>query len=639
MGERAQRKKGPTERQPGQKGDTLFSSTAFFLVLGLCLAWLLTFPLSPEDWVDRMRLTGVPYGRVLLPFGDYPYYRPLWFLYLRFCAGWGLPGGVAHLGPILAHLFAGRILWRWLRAGGLSVRAGFLCALGVMLAPGTAAALSWLAAGNKAFTFLFLLWGVSRILRAERAAAALGWGLVAMLLGLGCSENAYMGVLVLPLALWYRGRELRGTGGCAQGWGAKVWGAGFGLLLVPALLHLGASPQAGSMEGDRLGQLLAAMGGDPLGWMGSVLGNLGGFLLHGLGLPWGLAWVRAGVLPVLFLLAIFWGREARGGALWGLVAFVLLNVPASFFPGESSRHHGYLPALGAGLLLLGFAWRWRKTHGMQALGMGMVFFFLVGNLREQALFSRYLQQADSVLASIRKLTPQLGPAETPLLINVPVEYRAGFLWVLGKDRPVAKWPSVLWMTTQSTGLFPDKLTALPQNLRMIEYRGDHLAFVTKKELLTRRRKETAWLLDSLSPFPGRVLALGPITGNRAPLDRLGWSLYAEGVPHKSRPPKGILRLAQRRDLPSKGVLVSWEVRGEMVEAGWLVLAWVPEWFPPTERARLFVLEPFPWPFEVEVECLVGAKILPSAVRPVLGFFPALPLDPGPFHLRVQLKLR
>ena len=627
MGDRAQREEG------------LFSSKALLLVLGLCLFWLLSFPLSPEDWVDRMRLGGVSYGRILRPFGDYPYYRPLWFLYLRFCAGWGLPGGLSHFGPLLAHLLAGRILWGWMRARGLSVRAGFFWALGLMLAPGTAAALSWLAAGNKAFTFFFLLWGVSRILRAEGSGAALGWGLVAMLLALGCSENAYMGVLVLPLALWYRGGELRGAGSAARGWGVGIFGLGFGLMLVPALLHLGASPQVGSPDGDRLGQLLAAMGGDPLGWLVSVLGNLGGFFLHGLGLPWGPGWVRAGVLPVLLVLALIWGRRARVAALWGLVGFLLLNVPASFFPGESSRHHGYLPALGAGLLLLGFAWRWRKTRGMQALGMAMVFFFLVGNLREQALFSRYLRQADSVLASIRKLAPRLKPGETPLLLNVPVEYRAGLLWVLGKDRSVSKWPSVLWMTTQSTGLFPDKLAALPENLRILEYRGDRLAFVTKKGLLARHRRETAWLLDSLSPFPDRVLALGPITGSEAPLDRLGWSLYASGTSHKSRPPKGILRFAHRRDLPNKGVLVSWEVRGEMEEKGWLVLGWVPEWFPPTERARLFVLEPFAWPFEIEVESLTGAKIPASAARPVLGFFPALPLGPGSFHLRVRLKLR
>jgi hypothetical protein len=498
--------------------------------------------------------------------------------------------------------------------------------------------LSWLAAGNKAFTFFFLLFGLSRILRAERERVALSWGFFAMLLALGCSENAYMGVLALPLALWWRGQELQEVGSKGS-WGIRVWGGGFVLFLGLALLHFLVSPQGGGGDSDRLGQLLASMGGDPLGWLVSVLSNLGGFFLHGIGLPWMPVWVRAGVLPLLFLLAIVFGKRARKVALFGIVGFILLNVPASFFPGESSRHQGYLPALGSGLVLLGFAWRWKKTQGMKVFGMGMVFFFLMGNLREQALFSRYLRQADSVLSSIRELAPKLKAEEAPLLLNVPIEYRAGFLWVLGRNRPVAQWPSVLWMTTQTSGLFPEQLKTLPSDLRILEYRGDHITFVTKKELLARHKEETAWFLDSLSPFPDQVLALGPITGSKVPLDRLAWSLYAKGNPQKSRRPKGILNLAHRRDAPTKGVLVSWELRGEMGEAGWLVLGWVPSWFPPTERARLFVLEPFPWPFELEVDCLEGKKIEASAVRPVLGLFPALPLGPGIFHFRVRLKPR
>ena len=582
-----------------------------------------------------MRLGEVSYSRVLLPFADYPYYRPLWFLYLRFCAGWDLPGGVAHLGPLLAHLFAGKILWVFLRDQGIQARARFFCVLGVMLAPGTAAALSWLAAGNKALTFFFLLLGVTRILRAERGGAALGWGLVAMFLALGCSENAYMGVPVFLLALWWRGRE--------RGWSGRIWIGGAGLLLLSAILHLMVSPQGGGAGENRLGQLLSAMGEDPMGWMVSVFGNLSGFFLHGLGLPWAPEWVpdwvRIGLIPGIFLLGLIWGRGARRAALLGCVAFVLLNVPASFFPGESSRHQGYLPALGAGLMLLGFAWRWKRTRGMQAFGIGMFLFLIGGNLKEQFLYKRYLQQADSVLSSIRRLAPQLRAGDPPLLLNLPVEYRAGLQWVLGKRFDVAKWPSVLWMTTQSSGLFPEKLAGLPEDLKILEYQGDHLAFVTKKALLARRSRATAWLLDKLSPFPDPVLALGPITGSTAPLNRLGWSLYVQGHSHKSRLAKGILRLAHRRDVPSKGVLVSWELQGEMEEDGWLVLGWVPEGFPPTERARLFVLKPFPWPFDLEVDCLEGAKVSASEARPVLGLFPALPLAPGPFHLRVRLKLR
>ncbi|HHI79487.1 MAG TPA: hypothetical protein ENK02_05870 [Planctomycetes bacterium] len=613
------------------RADRFFFPRVLFLALGACLVGILFFPLSPEDWVDRMRLGEASYGRVLLPFGDYPYYRPLWFLYLRACTGWGLPGGLSHMGPILAHLLAARILWGWLREKGLSTRESFFCALGVMLAPGTAAALSWLAAGNKAMTFFFLILGLSRILRAERAAGALAWALATILLALGCSENAYMAVLLLPGALWWRGRE--------RGWAAWTAGAGLLLTLLPALLHLWLSPQGSGLEEGRLGQLLGAVGADPLGWFVSVLGNLGGFFFHGLGLPWGPGWLRAGLLPALLLLALIWGRRARGAALLGLLAFVLLNVPASFFPGESSRHQGYLPALGAGLSLLGFAWRFRKGAALGTFGMGMVFFFLMGNLREQALFSRYLHQADRVLASIRKLAPSLEKGEAPLLLNVPVEYRAGFLMVLGKECRIDKWPSVLWMTTRSTGLFPDTLASLPEGLRILEYRGGRIVFVTKKELLARRSRDTAWFLDRLSAFPGPVLALGPITGSEVPLQRIGWSLYARGSSHGFRVPRGSLSLARRRDLPNKDSLVIWEVKGELEEPGWLVLAWVPEWFPPTERARLFVLEPFPWPFEVEVETLEGKKVPASALRPVLGFFPALPLGPGSFHLRVRLKLR
>jgi len=619
------------------------------LMIGLCQIQLLAMGLSPEDWT----LAGFLQDRSLVgsfaPVADFPYYRPIWFGYLKLCHLLGLSGGLMHLGPLLAHLLGLWGLHRLLR----DTPFGWFGALGVIflagLAPGTAPALSWLAAGNKPFVFAALVWGLV-LLREARGWRAFGLALLpAALLPLGMSENAYMMCLLYPLGLWLPGKGKKGIAHAAV---ALIVTVAFSLVQLAML----PPPPPGTST--RVAELQASWLGAPLDSLFSIAENIGRFFLFDIGVATNAA--RLGVLLLLFflllgLLETWRGQRARGHALlWSLAFLLIANLPASLFPGESSRHHAYLPAIGAAPLLLSLILLLPRRSWELVLALLFALFF-VRTVAEQRIWKLYLDHSERVFASSIEVLPEYPEGEMIACLNVPWEYRAAFALRLGHRKEIEKWPDFCVMTTRESWL-PPKGVSLPKGDQgiWIEYDGQRLRRTRIAELERRSPSPRAWLVDVLRPFPEPLLQWGAILSSREPLQVLPWSQSPRvGTGLAARPTdlpatadgqegakKGVQRVRLRIDKeePGKDFYV-WELEADTADWRWLVLGWSPVFFRTTENIGPFLLTSVPWAFRTRILDRDTGQPVAIEVLPALGLLPALRLPPGKHRLRVELRFR
>lgn len=612
------------------------------VLVGTC--WVLGFPRSDEDWVDLIRLRrGSPLD-ALLPFEDYQYYRPAWHFYLKLCDMAGLSGGPAHLGIVAAHLGGLVLVHGLLRRLGCRPLHALVPTVLAGIAPGTSGALSWLAAGNKAFTFLFLALGASLVQRARSPAGLIGAMVVAAVPALGSSESAYVLVLLFPLVALFRTPFREGA--------PRIrWRDPLLLLaacMVLGLLHLSlAAPTTDPIE-SRPRQLLIAF---QAGWgryTWEVAQNLGRYFIHGIGLGDDCPVLGSAVLCLLCGLGIFFWRGRRSlrnpYLLLSVLVFVLLNMPASLFPGESSRHHAYLPAIGAGLvcgcLMIRLLGGWHR--GLRVVSAVSVLWFLLQGWAGQRLWARYLRHTRTVLESSGEALPEPPHSARVILLNVPEEYRTVFNLRFGEQARAETWPNFCILGNRKEILLP-KGADLPgdEGVVLIEYDGQGLRRSSFAEVLRRERAPSAWFLDEITGFPDPVLPWGAIQAGDQALRSMNWGFKPERTDiAESDPGRHVEVLAQGRPQPSSSCAYEWEVKGETASPAWLVLGWSPLFFPIIQRPALFLLHPLPWAFRVEVEDLGSPRHTASrVVRPVLGFLPALRLEPGPFHLKTRLFLR
>jgi len=619
---------------------------ALLILLGLLVHGpVLGFPGSPEDWVDGIRLREAGWLEVLLPLESYTYYRPLWFLLLKIREAFGIGEAAFHALPLFLHLGGALLVRSILRGLGSGELTAFLGAAFALCAPGTVGALSWLAAGNKACVFFFLALGLRSALLARSPRASFVGALLGFVAALGCAENAYLGILLLPLGLALRGRAGRESPPAGRPSRSLAPALGlFAATLALGILHLGAIPGEGG-KGGRLGELLSALGSDPIAWLGRVGGNLERYFLHGIGVAHD---GQAGFLFLgLFLAALLAARRWAAGLAWALGIFLLSNFPASFFPGENSKHQAYLPALGAGLvlaaLLARLPARMRVVLGLLVLGL-----WVPRSRAFQAPWGHFLRVSEGLRADLHALARARAGGAPPLLWNLPFDYLPALREVLGPDVEVEKWPRVFVPTTRRGILLPRSLDlAKAGGIEIWEYRGSRVEAVSLKEILARKPAPRAWLLDHLEACPDPVFLVGPMAGSELPLESLPWTLEperareAESGTAPAVPGEGPAAVFELREEPggeTGGFVWSWRVRGRCTRPTWLVLAWDPTPLPVTETVRTFDLEALPWLFRLEITGAAGREVrLP--VVPVLGVFPAIRLGRGPFDFRARLKLR
>ncbi len=617
------------------------------LMIGLCQIQILAMPFSPEDWSQAGYLAERSLLASFAPIQEYPYFRPIWFGYLKLCHLMGMSGAWMHLGPLLAHVLGLWGLHRLLRDTPL----GFFGALAVVflagLAPGTAPALSWLAAGNKAFVFAALVWGLVLLRETKDKVGFLVALLPATLLPLGMSENAYMMCLLYPLGLL-----LPGSGRKSYAMAA--------LVLLPALLfslgQLALLPPPGEGSVSRISELLSLWTSAPVDAFVSVSENLGRFFLFGTGIATNAGSLGAWLLAIFLALGLIesWrGQPARGHALlWSLAFYVVANLPASLFPGESSRHHAYLPAIAATPVLLSLVLLLPRRAWEMVLALLLAIFF-VKTLTEQKLWGAYLGHSEAIYQSSVAVLPEYPEGEPVLCLNMPVEYKTAFTLRLGHRKEIADWPDLCVMTTRSSWL-PPKGVSLPMGDQgiWIEYDGRRLRRLRLPELAKRAKAPRAWFCDVLRPFPEPILSWGQTLASDEPLQALPWSLSPRvkrglaarpsDAPPAPAGPTAPTGQTERLRIDKEGVegqAYVWEIQATTSDWRWLVLGWSPGILKTTENISPFTLTPLPWAFRVEIVDRETGKPREFQVEPVLGLLPALRLPPGQHSLRVQLLLR
>ena len=608
------------------------------LVAPLCLARLLvlavvllatariaTFAFSPEGWSQLSLLDSRGFLGSLAPLPEYPYWRPVWFAYLKLVAWTGVAGGMAHIPVLILHACTSLLILQVLTIAGATRWTAIVTATLCGITPGAVGALAWLAAGNKIFVAFFLALGVVTILRARSWRSCLAGTLGCAVLAIGSAENAYLCAVLFPATVLVKFAHAPNAPRIAQATGLGV------LCLAVGLTHLAWSTQSTMNTDGRVGQLIAAIGSDPAHWARSVLGNLGRYFLHALGIADNAP--RAGAIA-LALLAVVAVSLRRASIALALALFVILNVPASLFPGESSRHHAYLPAIGAVSIAVSILRLLpAKTWLASALGL----WFVVGGWRGQSLWERYLSRADAVYTSAQALIPEVSHASHVMLLNVPMEYGAAFHKLLGDTADIDKWQHWTIPTTRSSGLYPRGFTSsLSDETVLIEYDGTRLRRVTQKQLATRTRAPQAWLAARVEPFDDPVLAWSEILASTLPIDRL-WKGSTRASRSGKAPPQGSVRVLAHGFAP--GPRVYWDIDARLGSAAWVVLGWTPRILPATENAWLFTLAPLPWLFEVRVRDRETKRRVAPPIHPVLGWLPAVWLEPGIHHLRVEMGFR
>ncbi|MAE75866.1 MAG: hypothetical protein CMJ85_03230 [Planctomycetes bacterium] len=595
---------------------------ALAAIVLLATARVMAFPYSPEGWnlLATMREVGVL--ECLLPDPDHgfgPYYRPVWFTYWKCCDVLGLGSGGARTGVAALHVAATLLIYRVLRRTSLAPGSAWTMALLAGIAPGTASALSWFAAGNKVFALFFLALATCLVREANRPRT---WWLAAgaAALAIGSAENAYLAVPLLPLVALTTGHRRA----------AVVLGGG---VLAIAVLHLFVlSPQRSAGVDDRTGQLLAAIGSDAIGWFGSVTDNLGRFFLHGIGVADDASSAGKILLAILFLWALLVDVPGLGNALG---AFLLLNVPATLFPFEASRHQAYLPAIGAGLVLGCVVTRLR---GRARIGVTLmcVAACSVQGYRTQSLWQDHLGQAERMLASTETAMPQAPPTK-PILINMPEEYRAAFRLRFGDAVEAQTWPAFLVLSTRSELLVPAEFELPKGSGTVLEYDGQGVVRTTWDAFRARARAPLAWLAPSIDAFENPARAWDEIVGHDGPLREISRNFVA--APQRGKPGgKATVRLLTKGPLALPSVRF-WEIEAEVENGRWLILGWLPLKLPATQEAWIKFLKPLPWLFEVRVSDLDNGKPVDTPTSPAIGFLPAVWLEPGRHRLRVELAVR
>ncbi|MCB9880520.1 MAG: hypothetical protein H6832_14190 [Planctomycetes bacterium] len=620
--------------------EATFGSRRIELVLLVVVVLLvhvrvLTFAQTPEGWSQLSLLRQRTWFGSFEPFPEYPYYRPLWFAWLSLADRVGLSGGLAHVGPLLLHLTGVLAVYRALVRIAPSQALAIASCVGI--APGLTGAMSWLAAGNKAFVFGFLAIGFAILLRVRSGLAYALAVLLGAMPAIASSENGYLAVLLFPLtALALRPRTFES---------AKLRIAGSLVIFVTiaacSLVHLLVlSPQRSAGAESRVVQLIADTREDPIGSIVAALENFGRFFAHGIGVGENLPWVGALLLAALTIYAIVSRRRAL---LVAIAIFVVLNVPASLFRGESSRHHAYLPAIGAAACIATFVCSFRG--GLWVLPLVQVFF--IGRTFElQRPWADYCAQSQRIYeSSIDVLRDE--PLEVPLLINVPIEYRAAFHLRFGAAAKVSDWPSATVLSSRDTILLPEDFRA-PDADRpsrsVLEYDGSRLVRTTLGEVLGRRRAPRAFCVDTVRRFERPWLAWGETLRSFSPFsgEAVGFEASPQSVHEAS--------FVRRVDLDGHGPLngevgLYWECTVAAGAPCYVVLGWTP-WsvLPTTENAWLFTLEPLPWAFTTKTFHVTDGPHgswaeTNAAVLPVYGFLPAVPVDEAGQRLRVELRLR
>jgi hypothetical protein len=381
--------------------------------------------------------------------------------------------------------------------------------------------------------------------------------------------------------------------------------------------------------------------------------NLGRYFLFAGGFAVDAGPLGAVVLLILLGLALLemrQGRPEHGRALlWALAFYVVANLPASLFAGESSRHHAYLPAMGAApvylftvLLLPRRAWE---------IVLALLFaIFFVSTLSEQKLWMTYLDHSESVRESSLEVFDESPVGQRVACLNMPFEYRAAFVLRWQGQEEIAKWPDFCVMTTRKSWL-PPKGVSLPEGDAglWVEYDGKGLRRGRLADLARRTPAPRAWFHDVLRPFPEPVLRWGQILDSEEPLQDLPWSQsprVGRGLP--ARPADASesgtgkserLRIDKEEFGSPTTFVYAWEVETRTTDWRWLVLGWSPLSLPTTENVGLFTLKTLPWLFEARVIDRDTGDPLEIEVLPVLGLLPALRLPPGQHSLRVELTLR
>ncbi|MCA8970654.1 MAG: hypothetical protein KDC95_12750 [Planctomycetes bacterium] len=617
-----------------------FGSRRFELVLLVVVVLLvhvrvLTFAQTPEAWSQLSLLRGRTWLGSFEPFPEYPYYRPLWFAWLSLADRVGLSGGLAHVGPLLLHLTGVLAVYRALAR--ITPTKAFAIASCVGIAPGLTGAMSWLAAGNKAFVFGFLAIGFAILLRVRSATSYALAVLFGAIPAIASSENGYLAVLLFPFTvLALRPRTFESV---------MVRVVGSVALLVTiascSLVHLLVlSPQRTAGAESRVAQLFADTRTDPIGSIVAAVENFGRFFAHGIGVGDNLPWIGAVLLAALTVYAIVSKRRAL---LVAIAIFVVLNVPASLFRGESSRHHAYLPAIGAAACIATFVCGFRG--GMWVLPLVQVFF--IGRTFElQRPWADYCSQSQRIYeSSVEVLRDE--PLEIPLLVNVPMEYRAAFHLRFGAAAKVSEWPSATVLSSRDTILLPEDFRApdVDRPKRMvIEYDGSRLVRTTLEQVLGRKRSPLAFCVDTVRSFERPWLAWAETLRTFSPFS-------GEAIGFESSPePVHDASFVRRVDLDGHGPLTGevglyWECTIAEGEPCYVVLGWTP-WsvLPTTENAWLFTLEPLPWAFTARTFHAKGGSqegwaITDTTVLPVYGFLPAVPVGNAAQRLRVELRLR
>jgi hypothetical protein len=612
-----------------------------FALLALVLVGLgptLFFGYSPEDWVGLLAMRERSALEALAPIETYPYYRPLWSLWHWCAEHLELPVFVARLAPVLAHYVGCLALLRLGVAMGLRVEKALAAAALVAVAPGTLHAVAWFAAGNKSLTFCFLALAALGICRSRSLLGQLGYAALFGGLALASAENAYMQVLLFPLLAIASPvhRERR--------WPARLRAAALLLLLALALsiLHLSMLPQlAAAADGheSRIAELQRVFFEAPIDATWEMLRNLGRFFVHGIGMADDAPLLG---LALLGLVALFGARE-RGfkSLLLALAIYLVLNLPASLFPYEIHRHHGYLPALGAGIVVATALLRFvqpRHYLPVQVLLIGAVILLHV----QARPWGRYCAKAEALLDSVLAL--RLQDDQKPVLLNLPIEYRAAFDYRFGKADSTQDWPGITLLGTRSQILLPpgQELPDDAQSL-VLDYDGEKLLPISWSVLRTRERAPMAWLQRELRPFPDRLLAWSDIVSSPHKLVELPWSRAASGrgtpdpATLEEDPPRGEIRILDS-GLRTPGPYYRWELEADVQEDAWAVLGWWPAALPVTHNAGLFTLADLPWGFRTEVLDASAETVLDIETSSSLGLLPALRLPVGKYRLVVHLRL-
>lgn len=606
------------------------------LLIGVAVlgsAQILSFERTPESWSQLCLLRERTLLGALEAFPEYPYYRPLWFFWLSLADRMGLGGGAAHALPLAMHAGGVALLFSALRHA--HARLAFPLAFLAAIAPGLSSALSWLAAGNKCFVFFWLALGVCFLLRV-RSVAAYALALVfSVVPAIASSENGYLACLLLPfVAVTLRaGSERRAVRVLASG-ALALASAGL------AALHLFVlSPQRATTADNRVSQLLSAWLADPIASSVAFADNMGRFFLHGVGAADDAARIGAYVLSGVALVAILMRWRSTGVAL---AVFVILNVPASLFPGESSRHHAYLPAIGAALIVGTMLVRVPlRAHALAFVG---IFFFARG-FEYQRPWADYCAHSARVYDSCVRAMPRM-PTAKPVLFNVPEEYRAAFLLHLGPDCEVRTWPNMTVLTSRSQAALPEGWSAPNEKLRVLEYDGMRVRASTLGEIAARQRAPAAWWEAEIRAFERPWLAWGEILRSKERL--VGNARSFRAAAKRSAASAQDL---ESRDLrvTSHGVLdgeagLFWDCEIGAGESAWLILPWTP-WaaMPTTENAWLFTLAPLPWAFEIQVFDASRAgrpgELLEASTHPGYGFLPGIWCDERARKLRIEIRPR